>query len=86
MKLEGKHLFPTCIFRCKCLYLQLLEGLEMRKILGCGIRMQQNPQTRVEIFWTFMDFHGVMQVQCYAGLAHPPPPPPPTGKFYQWDT
>ena len=63
MKMEVKYLFPTsCSGANFCIY-QLPEGLEMRKILALGIRMQKNPQTRVDIVWIFMDFHRVMQVQ-----------------------
>ena len=33
----------------------LPEGLRMRKIFDHGIRIQKNPQNRVDIFWIFMD-------------------------------
>ena len=28
-----------------------------------GIKLQNNPQTREEIFWIVMDFHGVIGVE-----------------------
>ena len=34
---------------------RLREGLGMRKIFDHGIRIQKNPQNRVDIFWIFMD-------------------------------
>ena len=53
MKLEGKYLFPTSPSGAYFIY-QLPEGLEMRKILTNGIRMQKNPHIREDI----LDFHG----------------------------
>ena len=35
----------------------------MRKIVAYDIRMQENPQTKEDIFWIFTDFHGVMRAQ-----------------------
>ena len=61
-KIQSQISSPNFIFRHKFLYLELPESLEMRKILEHGIRMPKNPQTRVDIFWIFMDFHDVMWV------------------------
>ena len=62
MKLEVKYIFPTSSSSVDFYNYQLPEGLEMRNILAHGIRMQKNPQTRVNIFWIFMDIYGVMSV------------------------
>ena len=70
MKMEVKYLFPTSSSGVNfCIY-QLPEGLEMRKILALGIRMQKNPQTRADIVCIFMDFHRVMQVQSQLAPLH----------------
>ena len=55
IKLEVKYLFPISCSGANFYIFQLPGGLEMRKILAHGIRMQRNPQAR-EIF---TDFHGV---------------------------
>ena len=62
MKLEVKYLFPTSSSGANFYIYQLHEGLGMRKILAHGIRMQNNPQTRVDFFWIFMDFYRFMRV------------------------
>ena len=41
-----------------------------------GIKLQNNPQTREEIFWIVMDFHGVIGVES--------PYFNPVQKFHQW--
>ena len=61
MKLEVKYIFPTSSSSVNFHNYQLAEGLEMRNILARGIRMHK-PQTRVNIFWIFMDIYGVMSV------------------------
>ena len=38
------------------------EAMGMRKILAHDIRMKKNPQTKVDTFWIFTDFQGVMRV------------------------
>ena len=76
MKLEVKCLFPNSSSGAKFYISQLPEGLIIRKILAHGIRMQKNPQTREDIFWTFTDFHGVMRIQS--------PTCTPAQKFHQW--
>ena len=58
MKLEVKYLFPTSSLLANV----CIICLEMRKILAHGIRMQNNLQTRADIFWIFTDFHGAMRV------------------------
>ena len=49
MKLEVKYLFPTSSSGAKFYIYQMPEGLEMRKILAHGIRMQKNPRTMEDI-------------------------------------
>ena len=39
------------------------EAMGMRKILAHDIRVKKNPQTKVDTFWIFTDFHGVIRVQ-----------------------
>ena len=63
MKLEVKYLFPTLSSGANFYIYQLPAGLGMRKISPHSIRMQNNPQTRVEMLWIFTGFHGVMQVE-----------------------
>ena len=46
MKLEVKYPFPTSSSDANACIYQLPEGLEMRKILAHGMRMQKNPQIR----------------------------------------
>ena len=48
----------------------------MRKILAHDIRMQKNPQTKLDPFWIFTDFHGVKRIQS--------PNCTPAQKFNQW--
>ena len=63
MKLEVKYIFQTSTPGANnCIY-NLPEGLDMRKLLVHGTRIQKNPQTKEDIFWIFTDFHGVMWVQ-----------------------
>ena len=50
--------------------------MEMRKILAHDVSMQQNPQTKEDTSWIFMDFHGVMPVQSPTCTAD--------RKFHQW--
>ena len=76
MKLEVRYLFSTLSSGANFFIYQLPDGLEIRKILAHGIRMQNNSQTREEIFWIFTDFHGVIQVQS--------PTCTPAQKFHQW--
>ena len=61
MKLEVKYIFPTSSSSVNFYNYQLAEGLEMRNVLARGITMHK-PQTRVNIFWIFMDIYGVMSV------------------------
>ena len=49
MKLEVKYLFPTSSSGANFYIYQVPEGLEMRKILAHGIRMQKNPRTMEDI-------------------------------------
>ena len=63
MKLDVKILFPTLSSGVNFCICQVPEGLGIRKILAFGIRTEKNLQTRVDILWIFMDFHGVMRVQ-----------------------
>ena len=50
MKLKVKYRFPTSSSGASFFIYQLLEGLEMRKILEDVVRMQKNTQTRMHIF------------------------------------
>ena len=58
MKLEIKYIFPTSTSGANFYIYELPEGLEMRKILAHGTRMQRNPQARGDIFWIFMELLG----------------------------
>ena len=58
MKLEIKYIFPTSTSGANFYIYELPEGLEMRKILAHGTRMQKNPQARGDIFWIFMELCG----------------------------
>ena len=62
MKLEVKYLFSNSVSSASFYIYQLPEGLGMSKILTHGIRMQKNPETRVDIFWILTDSHGVQRV------------------------
>ena len=53
MKLEVKYLYPNSSLGANFYIYQLPEGLEMRKILAHGIRMQKNPQNK-RIFSEFL--------------------------------
>ena len=57
-----KYVFPNLFSGSNFYIYQFPEGLGMRKIAH-GIRMQNNSQTRTNIFWIFTDFHGVMRIQ-----------------------
>ena len=57
-----KYLFPNLFSGSNFYIYQFPEGLGMRKIAH-GIRMQNNSQTRTNIFWIFTEFHGVMWIQ-----------------------
>ena len=61
MKLKVKSLFPTLSSGTNFFIYQLPEGLEIRRILAHGIRMQTFPQTRVDIYQIFTDFLRVIQ-------------------------
>ena len=63
MKLEVKYIFPTSTLGVNNYIYKLLEGLEMKRILAHGTRIQKNAQTREDIFWIFIYFHGVVWVQ-----------------------
>ena len=58
MKLEVRYLFS--ISGTNFNIYQSPECMGMFKILAHGIRIQNNPQTHVEIFWIFTDFHRIM--------------------------
>ena len=58
MKLEIKYIFSTSTSGANFYIYELPEGLEMRKILAHGTRMQKNPQAREDIFWIFMELCG----------------------------
>ena len=58
MKLEIKYIFPTSTSGTNFYIYELPEGLEIRKILAHGTRMQKNPQARGDIFWIFMELCG----------------------------
>ena len=73
MKLEVKYLFPTSSSGANFYIYQLYEGLGM---IAHGIRTQNNPQTKVDFFWIFMDFHRFMRVQ--------KPTCTSSQKFHQW--
>ena len=51
------------------------EAIGIRKILAHDIRMKRNPETKVETFWIFKDFHRVIRVQSSTCT--------PAWKFYQ---
>ena len=50
MKLEVKYIFPTSTLGVNNYIYKLLEGLEMKRILAHGTRIQKNAQTREDIF------------------------------------
>ena len=50
MKLEVKYLFRTSSSGANICIYQFPEGLEMRKILAHGIRIQKNPKIKTNIF------------------------------------
>ena len=56
MKLKVKYLFPTSMPGTYFYIYQLPEGVKMREISAHDIRMQKNPQTRVDIFWILKMF------------------------------
>ena len=56
MKLKVKYLFPTSMPGTDFYIYQLPEGVKMREISVHDIRMQKNPQTRVDIFWILKMF------------------------------
>ena len=77
MKLEVKYIFPTSTLGVNNYIYKLLEGLEMKRILAHGTRIQKNAQTREDIFWIFIYFHGVVWVQNPTYTTRQ--------KFNQWD-
>ena len=46
------------------------EAIGMRKILAHDMRMKKNPQTKLETFWIFTDFHGVIGSQFQLAPLH----------------
>lgn len=61
MKLKVRYLFSTSSLGF--FIHKLSENLETRKILAYVIKMQKNPQTRVQIFWIFTDVHRITRVE-----------------------